>query len=387
MQATSESSREALYSVLEDVYGELPDAPNFSRVRKTSVKLKMTKEGFTSEESDPKRQIRDFRHGNKQTSGEVGFELSYGSFDDQLEALLFSEDWAPRVLLESDAIYAATADDSYNGVGLPSFVPGEKVTVAGFTTGGNNGVKTVVSSSGTKLIVAENLTNEAVGDDVTITTASLAIKAGTTRRSFSLMRHFEDQEDGADEPYHIFLGWMWNAFSLTVAPGGVIKGSFSGLGRDIAFGEDPPAGSVLGAPTTSRMFDSFTGWLKEDGATIATVTEITLGLENGLEPLFVLFDDKTLEPSAGRSNLTGQITAHFRNSLLLKKFINEEASSLQFKLIDKSGNAYVFTIPNISYTGGMTDTASQGPILLPMPFQAIADSILDSQIQIERIPA
>ena len=387
MQATSESSREALYSVEEAVYGVLNDTPVFKRLRKTSVKLALSKEGFTSEEADPRRQIRDFRHGNKQVGGEIGFELSYGSFDDQLEALLFSEDWAPRLEVTSSAISAAASDDSYNGVGLPVFTVGEKLTVSGFATGGNNGTKTVVTSTTVKLVVAEALTDEAVGEEVTIETVSESIKAGIKRRSFSLMRHFEDQEDGAAEPYHITLGWMWGAFSLTVAPGGVIKGTFSGLGRDVAFGETAPAGSTLGTPTSSRMFDSFSGWLKEGGVTIANVTEISLNLDNGLQPLFVCFDDKTLEPSAGRSNATGQITAHFKDTSLLRKFVDETPSSLVFKLIDRSGNAYIFTLPNISYTGGQVDTATEGPILLPMPFQAIADAILDSQIQIERIPA
>jgi hypothetical protein len=390
--SASKSTRHALYAVAESTYGVTPATPSFTRLRNTSCNIGLAKEGFVSEESDPKRQIRDYRHGNKQTGGEVGFELSYGSFDTVLAAILFSADWAPRLSLESDAVSVDDADNSYNAAAiLPEFRVGEWIDISGFTTGANNGAKQVVTSTTSKLVVLTDgdnppLVDEAAGDTVTLATQSESIKAATTSRSYTLMRQFEDQVE-ADEPFHLFPGWVWNTFNLTVAPGGAIKGTFSGMGKTLTTQGEAPAGAILGAASTSRMFDSFTGWVKEGDTTLGHMTELTLTLENGVEPLFVCFSDSTEEPTYGRSNLTGQMTVHFKNSALLNKFIDETPSSIEFQLVDKAGNAYRFYIPNVSYNGGQTDTAAEGVILIPMPFQAIADSILDSQIRVERIPA
>lgn len=388
MPATSESTRHALYLALEASYGVLGATPAFSRVRNTTCNIALSKEGFATEESDPQRQVRDYRHGNKQTGGEIGIELSYGSFDEILQGILFSADWAPREqIIDSALISAANADSSYNGTDLPIFRVGEIVVVSGFTGDlSNNGNKTVVTSTDTKLVVAEALVDEAAGDDVSLITLSESIKAGVTRRSYSLLRHFEDQE-APKKGYHLYPGWMFSTLNLTIAPGGAIKGTVSGVGANLLLDPDQPADSTLGVPTTSRMFDSFTGWIKEGDVSLATMAELTLTLENGVEPIFVCFSDTTLEPSVGRSNLTGQLMAYFNDSTLLEKFIDETPSSLEFELIDKAGNSYRFYIPNISYTGGQVDTATEGPISIPLPFQAIADSILDSQIRVERIPA
>lgn len=81
-------SRHSMSYVAEASYGVTPATPVFKPIRHTGTTLALTKEALQSEEIRADRQIADFRHGAFQTGGEINAELSYGSYDDILEAVL-----------------------------------------------------------------------------------------------------------------------------------------------------------------------------------------------------------------------------------------------------------------------------------------------------------
>jgi hypothetical protein len=138
--------------------------------------------------------------------------------------------------------------------------------------------------------------------------------------------------------------------------------------------------------STTSPLDSFTGTLEEGGTTIAVVTEMSMTLQNGIEPRFVVGSKDSIIPSDGRSNLTGQITAYFEDSTLVNKFLNETESSLVFSLPDTAGNIQRYRIPRIKYTGAPPDVTGEGPITLAMPFQALLDASEGTNMLIERTP-
>ncbi len=208
------------------------------------------------------------------------------------------------------------------------------------------------------------------------------LKAGVQRRSFSILRHFSDIA-AVGKPYHLFTGVEMNNVSLSIAPDSIITGSFSTIGQDLTLSETEPVNATYSTKSNSCPFNAFTGTIKEDGVVISVATEITLTLENGLEPRNVVGSDTTLRPSVGRSNLSGQATVFFENHALLEKFLNESHSSLEFSL--QRGNVtYTFILPNIVYTGGQPDTSGTGSISLPMPFQALLDAAEGSNIIITK---
>ena len=212
------------------------------------------------------------------------------------------------------------------------------------------------------------------------------LKAGVTRRSFTVERFFGDILS-ADKPYHRFTGVEFNTLSLAINANAMITGTFGVLGQNMTTATAIIAGATYATPTTTSPLDSFTGTLNEAGTPIAVITEIQLNLENGLEARFVVGSKASIRPSIGRSNCSGQITAYFENSLLLDKFINETESSIVFELPDGAGNKYVVTLPRIKYNGGQPDVDGEGPITLSMPFQALLDATTQTNIQIERVPA
>lgn len=311
----ADGSRHSMRFIAEATYGTTPATPAFDIIRHTGTTLGLSKEALQSEEIRDDRQIADFRHGARQVGGDISVELSYGSFDKILEALLMGT-WA---------------------VDTPS-----------------------------------------AGID--------QLKAGTTRRSFTIERFFGDIQS-VDKPYHRFTGVEFNTLQLQINANAMITGTIGVVGKDMTTATAIIAGATYNPATTTSPLDSFTGTLNEDGTQIAVITEIQLNLDNGLDPRFVVGSKTTLRPSVGRSNVSGQVTAYFENSLLLDKFINETESDIEFTLPDGAGNAYTFKLPRIKYNGGQPDVQGEGPITLSMPFQALLDSATGTNIIIERNPA
>jgi len=312
MAKTATGARHSMGAIAEVTFGTTPGTPAFTDIRHTGASPGMSKSALESAEIRPDRQIVHFRHGNKSIAGDVPFELSYGTFDDFLEAVM-----------------CGTWD-----IGVPS-----------------------------------------AGID--------QLQVGVTRRSFTLERHFAN----LDAPeWHRYTGMQLNNFSLSVAPDSIITGSFGFIGQDQSIGTAILSGATYPAATTTEPFDSFSGTITEGGSAIAIVTSVEMTLENGLNPLFVVGSDVTLEPSIGKSRVTGTMTAFFQNSDLLNKFINETSSSLVFVLQDQAGNTYDFTFPNIIYTGGQPDVEGEGEVTIALPFTALYDSTEGSNLTIERNP-
>ena len=210
------------------------------------------------------------------------------------------------------------------------------------------------------------------------------LKNGTKTKSFTVERAFTDIAQ-----FGVFTGCMVNSFSLNIPANAMVTGSFGIVGKAGTY-----SGSALDAePTGSQTespFDSFTGTLKSGdansgGADIATITSVDISVENGLEAAFVVGSDTTPQITPGRCNITGSVSAYFEDLTLLNRFINETESMLELKLGGATKN-YTILLPRIKYSGGDNGVSGEGPLMLNMPFQAIAHAT-DATIKITRVPA
>lgn len=193
---------------------------------------------------------------------------------------------------------------------------------------------------------------------------------GVTRRSFSVLRHFTDLVAPA-KPYHLFKGVEFNTLGLSITPEALVTATFGCIGREVSYSDTEPAGTVYTAASTKKPFDSFTGSLLVDGIPMGDVSEITLNVENGMEPRFQVFDDRTSKPKAGKVRVTGQLTAYFASSDLLVAFNGGVKKALQFTLTDLEGNDFLFELPSIMLDGGQVDVEGENDITIPIPFSAI----------------
>ena len=352
----ADSSRHNLHFVAETTYGTTPATPALTKFRHKSCTLALAKSSVVSEEIRADRQIQDFRHGTKQVGGDIGAELCFAAFDAILEAALCGT-WAVAALVTYAAatISASSTDNSLNdsGAGFPALSTGDTISIAGFITNpGNNGTATVVTRTASKIVISGvTLTTEAASESITITKTGpkTVLKAGTTRRSFSVLRDFSDIVTGR---YHLFAGVEVTKVDLKVTPGAIVELGFGVVGQSMIAGDTAPAGATYPAADTHAPMDAFSGAVLVDEVPNGVATELAITLENGILPRFVVGSAETIEPSIGRSNLTGQATFYFENATMINQFLNEDEVPIKFTLGDGSaGNTYEILLPRVKFTG------------------------------------
>lgn len=386
----SDAARHAAYFVPEVTFGTTPPTPAFKRLRHTGLTLGVQRGSLQSEELRPDRQIQDFRLGTVAVAGDVNAELSFDSFDELLEAVLLGTWNTASVWGQStDQISVNGPDNSFNAAdnSFDPVVAGQLIQVSGFEDEANNGLFKVVSGTISKIIVQETLISESA-KPIDISSIEM-LRAGTERRSFSVLRHFTDiAATGEGKPYHLFNGVEFNTLALAINPTAIITATFGVMGREgIAPSNTPPTGSTFVAASTATPLDAFTGQLKEGNNVVGIVTEFSANLDNGMEARNVVGSKFSLRPSIGRSNLTGSATVFFEDAAFVSKFLNETETAFSMELPDAAGNRYIFEFPRIKFTSGQPDVAGQGSITLSMPFQGLFDNISQSNITIHRIPA
>lgn len=205
------------------------------------------------------------------------------------------------------------------------------------------------------------------------------LAAGVVRRPFTIERHFSDIGQ-----YLRYRGCEFNTWALEVATNAIVTSTFGMVGQVMdSPSQTPISGATYAQDSSAAPFDSFSGEISEGGSNIATVTSLSLSLENGLTPLFAVGSNTAASVSIARSNLTGSIAAFFDSEALYEKFLNESESNLQFTLSSDAGT-YTFLLPRLKYTGGQPDVSQEGEVTVSMEFQALRDAAEESQIVILR---
>ena len=120
MGTTATGARHSMAYIAEVTYGVTPATPAFSALRHNGCTLGMSKNTFESEELRGDRQIAHFRHGNKSIAGDVPMELSYGTFDDFIEALL-GDTWTANVLKAGTDRNSFTIERKFANLDIPEW--------------------------------------------------------------------------------------------------------------------------------------------------------------------------------------------------------------------------------------------------------------------------
>jgi hypothetical protein len=296
-----------LAAVSEATYGTTPATPGFRTLRYLSGGPQFSKDIFESAELRGDGQKAAVRHGAKKVAGEVPIEISYGSHDVELEALLGGT-WTNDVL-----------------------------------------------------------------------------KAGTTRRAFTLEQYFADMDAGA-KSYMRAEGWEWSKYSLKAPTNGMVTGSLGGIGRNIALSATAVTGATYAAPLVTPPFDAFTGTITDGTNPIALVTEFNVDIERPMDPRFVWNSPLTLRPSVGAFKITGSLGAWFDTTTLFEAFIDEEEWEIEVQLVDKLGNALTVNLPALTFTSGSPNVGGAGAVPIALDFEAYYDATAASNIVLTRNP-
>lgn len=212
------------------------------------------------------------------------------------------------------------------------------------------------------------------------TWATNVLKQGVDKKFFTFEEGFTDIAQ-----YQLLAGAMVNEFSLDIKPNAMITGSFSLLGLVASAFTGASIDATPDAASTTTPFDSYTGSIKEGGASIAIATSLSLKLANNLEQFFALFNKDPSKIGVGRANLSGSLSCYFESAAMANKFLAETESSLEFTLTDLAGNSYDILIPRIKYTGADRELAENN-IGINLPFQALYSSGEATALKITRTP-
>jgi len=193
------------------------------------------------------------------------------------------------------------------------------------------------------------------------------------------------------EQYIAYKGCAVNTFSIDMASDALVTGSvgFVGAGTD-GFA----TASTLSTPTPATANEPFTSYQVEGYIQIGApttnvlvdtclVTACNFSVDNGITANYSLCSNEAASITPDRINVTGNITVLFADEKEVKKFIDEEETSLSVKLADPDGQNYTFFCPKIKYTGGDIAVSGGGVISISLPFQALYDDTVGVKTSIE----
>jgi len=210
------------------------------------------------------------------------------------------------------------------------------------------------------------------------TWATDVLKSGTTRRSFTIERFFADIAR-----YRRSTGCEFNTFSLECPASGIVKATFGVIGNDDTGAGTAISGSTYAADPNDKVMDSLSGSITVGGSAVSVITGIKLSLDNGIQNNPVVGETTKVRGAAGRSNVTGELTAFYDSDTLLDAFDTEAEVAIVFTLTDGTAT-YTFTLPKVKFTGGKPEVGGEREISITMPFQAIYSSSDSTQLKIER---
>lgn len=393
MSATA--NRAEVLRVKEATWGELPNNPAWTPVRMTGESLNNDITTEQSQEIRPDRALTDLVNVDAAVGGGVDFELSYGSFDDLLEALLM-DSWTTVSVASvgGDIETLATHDDNLISVTPGKFASvrvGQSLVIDGFTDPGNNGVFKVVAKADdeTLTLFPEPASAEsATGADVEMTGDVLS--NGITEQSFSLLRVFNDASPVARQ---LFSGMRVGSMSLEFSTGSIVTGSFTFLGRSAEWINAEPAGSTTNPASTTDVMNSVTNIfdINMNGVGLCAtglVSNFTLEVDNQHREQKGLCRLGAVGVVAGQLSVTVSGSQYFVNDAEAVNFEQSRDFSFSWGMEDADGNRYVFNLPRNKYESFAANASGlDTDIMSEVTFRSLLDTASGKVILISRLPA
>ena len=364
--------------VAETVFGVTPTTPTMKAVRaKSGAKFELKRDTFSSKELTSARQVMGLTYGNRNGSGELPFEFSYGSFDDFLEAVMGGT-WTGNVLKIGNVKRSFTFEQQYPDINLNEQNTG--VVFSGF----NIGVKPNAIVEGAFQFLFKDQKSVQYADDGVTTMAFAATTVTRSAGSFVT--------DGFAIGNKVTIsGAATGANNTTITLTGVTATVLTASAATMTVDTAKTGVTIcktLGTPTaanTNEVFDSFTGVLSEGGTTCAIVTGIDIKLDQSANANNVLFDATAQSVTLGTVNVTGSLMVRFVNNALKAKFLNGTTSDISFTLGNGSAKSYKFDMSGIKYTSSTADTG-ENELTQTMSFSAIYDATDATSLMITRYP-
>lgn len=375
----ADTANTSLAFVVESVFDTAPTT-GFKLLRNTGESLNTGLESAQSEEIDADRQFTGSVHVSGSSAGDVNLQLSYGEYDDFLEAVLQSAAWVAGF---SDTI-TVIASQLCTVTSTTGLKVGMIIKVTGLTVSAEDGIFTIEAvNSGTTFTVVETITD--AGSETATVVNSGTIENASVDRSFTFEKNFI--VDGSDN-FFLMTGLKCSAMGLTFAAGAIVNGSVSFMGATgAAAGTSQEAGSYGAAGTNELM----NGVSNVEGLTLnavdnagaftpiaATFQELGITIDNNLRDQSAVGNLFPAGIGSGRIKVEASSTIYFSNRDLFDQFIINDSVQLRFQVTDAKdafGNRYGFVLPELKISSH--EVVASGPdsdVLASVTFSAIKDT-------------
>lgn len=368
----SSSNLVRLTFIEETTLGETPVAGNFNTARFTNESLS------GSPQTTESQQLRSDRLSSGQivtgleVGGDISFELAKETPLDLLIASAMLSDWNVLALVNVDLEIDATAStiERASGDWNTDLEVGDILTLAGFLDTNNNTQCQVLEIvSATVIRVIFNQTDGVVTDEVGTGTSykrADKISIGTTKKSFSIEKSFQDLTEKAI----IYRGMMVDQMNLNINYGEIVNGSFTLNGTNYVVVDDADDfitdGRTINPPATANSMNGSIDMPFITSSALGTLEEVdfciqslTIALSNNMSAQTCIGVVAPKDYSPGTANVEVSLSAYLAddNWSILAKKLTQEPFSLGGMIKNVDG-WYGFYMPAVQVS--FDDPASAG---------------------------
>jgi len=368
---------------VEATLNTAPGASSAEVLRLTaSPGLKLSKALIQSQEIRPDGLTALARHGSRRVEGSYGGELSVGSFDTILEAVVRTTAVTAVAVTEATASLAsitfgtntvdATSTSAGSGFLEAGIRVGDVLRVTG-TGGANDSLNAQVQAVATHTVTvgASSFTVDASAATSFVLTIGKKLKNATTptRRSFYVDEYHQDIDLS-----EVFGGVRWTGFQLQGTPDGMAQLTLSALGMSataLATGTSP----YYTTPTeyTSLPLVFADAVLTVGGVAVSVATGFSLNYQLTANTLPVIGSSITPDVFDNEARLDGSLTVLRQDLDELTNFINETELELTI-LLQEPGSApkaYIgLFVPRLVLTDNDAQLGSDGGMVETIPWTA-----------------
>jgi len=374
----------------EGVFGQGKSGSRLQILRHTGESLKQDTSMITSEELRADRQIADIIRTGIAVSGNIGFELSYGTFDDLLQALLCSAGWSTKKEMQNKITISAHAydnslHDSASGFVAAGFVANQWIEISGFATTANNGWRKIISVDPDEMLLSHgDMVDEVAGEAVTVQMGPQIVNGVAAPSSFNIERQYKDLGSNV---FSLFTGMCIASMSLDIPADAAIKGSLVFIGSKE---ESKTASLGIGYKnvSTTRIMTGANHVYKifEDAAEIGLLS-LSLNINNNLRSRLQVGTLGIIGVGTGSMEITGALSVYFSSNALFDKYLGQIKTSLAIAVQDGAGNGYVIEIPSIKITNGSRQAGGlNADVVGDFEWQGCIDEDEQISIRIARFP-
>lgn len=364
-------------------------------LRNTGESLAYAIQTTTSQEIRSDRQVTDLIQTGASASGGYNFEMTYNEHDTLIQAAMQGT-WSVYGTNGVGAAFVATTMTSttINGTALPitNLSVGQWFRLVAPTTP-NNGkwfrISETVAPTSTVITVSAATPLTAVGTSTSACTiATSRLSNGVTQRYFSLERAHTDVSQ-----FFLFKGMMPNKLSFSFASGSVATGTLDFMGKNATRSATTAFSVAVTASTTHDVMNAVVGvgYIFENNVALSGtfVKSISLDIDNGARALDGLNGQLgAIDVASGTLTVSGTAEVYFADGVLYDKFLNNQATSLAWNIVDGAGNGYGFVLPRVKFGDAKVNAGGLNQdLMLSIPFTALLDSVSGKTIFIDRAGA